>query len=256
MPVPLLTNTAIPPGPTGFPPSDMPQSTWQDSSQSPLAPLATPDTGTLPSQACPSRLRGVWAAQRHPGTFSPWLTDEPAPGQYGSEHHPGSGGSCSIAQERGRCRAPFHPPSVLRRGPDAPAIKLPGRDSHPEHRPVPRKHDRLGTAGLHGGARPAMPVALGGPQMLGDPQGCVLSTGPPKEVGAGYRVQSMRPRTGAQGHPRLLGGCGPPVWHRRSKGHKATLRGSDVQRTLNFLRPEQGQTHVPQPCPVLAGCLP
>lgn len=29
-----------------------------------------------------------------------------------------------------------------------------------------------------------------------------------------------------------------------------------MERTLNLLRPQQGQTHVPQPCPVLAGCLP
>ena len=131
----------------------------------------------------------MWAAGRHPGTFCPWLTDEPPPDQYGSESHPGSGGSCSIAQDRGRRRAHFHPPSVLKRVPDAPAIKLPGRDSHPEHRTVPRKHDRLGTPGLHAGASPAMSVTLGGPQMLGVPQVCVLLTGPPKEVGAGYRVQ-------------------------------------------------------------------
>ena len=128
-------------------------------------PLQPPQTLRAPFPSLPKQ------AQRGVGSLEhcPWLIDEPPPDQYGSEFHPGSGGSCSTAQERGRRRAHFYPPSVLRRVPDAPAIKLPGRNSHPGHRTVPRKHDRLGTPGLHAGASPAMSVALGGPQMLGDP---------------------------------------------------------------------------------------
>lgn len=80
---------------------------------------------------------------------------------------------------------------------------------------------------------------------MGTPKGVFSQLGH-KEVGAGYRVQSMRPVQECRGIRRLYpSGCGPPVPGTGAVRATRPLRGSDVQRTHNFLRPEQGQARPP-----------
>lgn len=99
--------------------------------------------------------------------------------------------------------------------------------------PATPNTDPAGEAGVcrqHGGlvgcwpaCSPRSPRTLGDLPMVHAPQGHSGKFEPACRCGS----------TGTSG---LLDGCGPPVWHRHSQGHLATLSGSDMERALNFLR--------------------
>lgn len=125
-----------------------------------------------------------------PEASCPWLMDELPLDLYGSESHPGPGGSWASAQHRGRRRTHFYPPSVLRRAPDAPATKPPREDSQPQHRTLHRKHDGLGTPGLqqhaHHACSSGRPTYTWGPS-----KGVFFQLGHPRKWGLAYRVQQI-----------------------------------------------------------------
>lgn len=171
----------------------------------PCHPLAAPPR----CQACPEAGRVVQVVGEGPASTAshscPWLMDKWPPEQHGLEPHLGvlaDGAQFSC----GRCKACFW---LL------------------QHRATSRGRCQLEAWQLE---RPGTPAAAGIPQTLGTFQGSMSSQGQPASVQRGTEAPC-----GGAGTPGLLGGCGPPVWHRCSQGHPAALCGSDVERALDFL---------------------